>query len=148
MSTSRQMAERLSAMKTPPFGFRVVGHRAGTRRLIEHAAAFHAYAECDPRAQLHREAYLSHFTFGRDFVEHLERERSEKGYHGPCGAPWLWWDIDRPDDLGAALRGARRLVGAILDRYRDLDDDDPLLFLSGGKGCTSASRPSGTPSPR
>jgi hypothetical protein len=39
----------------------------------------------------------------------------------------------RPADLGAALRDARRLCGALLDRYRDFDDD-PLIFLSGGKG--------------
>jgi hypothetical protein len=123
-------------MKTSPFdiGFRVVGHRAGTRRPIDHAAAFAGYAECDPRAELHRESYLSHFTFGRDFTDYLERERSEKGYNGPCGASWLWMDVDRPDDLEAALRDARRLAGAILDRYRDFDDDDLLIFLSGNKG--------------
>jgi hypothetical protein len=40
----------------------------------------------------------------------------------------------RPDDLALALRDARRLAGAVLERYRELDDDDLLLFLSGGKG--------------
>ncbi len=35
---------------------------------------------------------------------------------------------------GLALRDARRLAGAILERYRELDDDDLLIFLSGGKG--------------
>ena len=43
-------------MNTTPYGFRVVGHRAGTRRLIDHAAAFRAHAECDPRAEPDREA--------------------------------------------------------------------------------------------
>lgn len=33
-----------------------------------------------------------------------------------------------------ALCEARRLAGAILDRYRELDEDDLLIFLSGGKG--------------
>ena len=75
-----------------------------------------------------------HFTFGQDFVDYLEREGSERGYNGPCGASWLFWDIDRPDDLALALRDARRLAGAILERYRELDDDDLLIFLSGGKG--------------
>jgi hypothetical protein len=42
--------------------------------------------------------------------------------------------LDRPDDLGAALRDARRLAGAILDRFRGLDEDDLLIFLSGAKG--------------
>src|SRR5262245_26216208 len=123
-------------MKPSPFdyGFRVVGHKAARRRPIRHAAAFAAYAECDPRADVDREAYLSYFTFDRAFADYLDRYGSEAGYRGPCGAPWLWWDVDRPGDLGAALRDARRLAGALLDRFRELDDDDVLLFLSGGKG--------------
>src|SRR5262249_36626556 len=121
-------------MTTMPVGFRVVGHRAGRRRPVNWRAAFVAYADCDPKAELDREAYLSHFVFGPEFAEHMEQESTEKGYDGPCGADWLFWDIDRPDDLGLALRDARRLAGAILDRYRELDDEDLLIFLSGGKG--------------
>ena len=121
-------------MTAQPFGFRVVGHRAGRRRLVNWRAALTAYAECDPKAQPEREAYLSHFVFGRDFAEYLTAERTEKGYNGPCGADWLFWDIDRPDDLTLALRDAERLARAILDRYRELDEDDLLIFLSGAKG--------------
>ncbi len=121
-------------MKMPPFGFRVVGHRAEKRRPIDWHAAFAGYASCDRKAELDREAFLSHFTFEQDFVDYLERECSEKGYSGPCGASWLFWDIDRPDDLALALRDARRLAGTILERYRELDDADLLIFLSGGKG--------------
>jgi hypothetical protein len=121
-------------MTARPFGFRVVGHRAGRRRLVDWRAALAAYAECDPKAQPEREAYLSHFVFGPDFAEYLEREGTEKGYSGQCGADWLFWDIDRPDDLGLALSDARRLAGTILERHREFDDDDLLVFLSGGKG--------------
>jgi hypothetical protein len=121
-------------MTARPHGFRVVGHKAGKRRLVDWRAAFAAYAECDPAAQLEREAYLSHFVFGRDFAEYLERELTEKGYSGPCGADWLYWDIDRPGDLALALCDAGRLARAILDRYRELDEEDLLIFLSGGKG--------------
>jgi hypothetical protein len=121
-------------MSTPRFGFRVVGHRAEKRREIDWQDAFSAHADCDPRAELTREAYLSHFTFEQDFVDYLRREGSEKGYNGPCGASWLFWDIDRPDDLAAALSDARRLVGAILERHRVFDEADLLIFLSGGKG--------------
>jgi hypothetical protein len=121
-------------MITPTFGFRVLGHRAGKRRPVDWQAAFAGYAACDPRAELDREAFLSHFTFGQDFVDYLMREGSERGYNGPCGASWLFWDIDRPDNLALALRDARRLAGAILERYRELDDDALLIFLSGGKG--------------
>ena len=122
-------------MNSTPFGFRVVGHRAGRAPAGRLAAAFAGYASCDRRRRNSTgKPILSHFTFGQDFADYLEREGSEKGYSGPCGASWLFWDIDRPDDLALALRDARRLAGAILDRYRELDDDDLLIFLSGGKG--------------
>lgn len=121
-------------MSPMPFGFRVVGHKAGARRAIQFAAAFSAYAECDSRAEPDREAFLSLFTFDRTFVDYLKRNRSEAGYNGPCGADWIWWDIDRPNDLAAALSDSRRLCGAILETLRELADDDLLIFLSGGKG--------------
>jgi hypothetical protein len=121
-------------MSTLPYGFRVVGGKTAERRLVDHRAALAAYAACDPRAEVEREAFLSHFAFPVEFRRHLEAERSERGYTGPCGADWLYWDVDRPGDLAAALRDARGLAGAILERYRELDDDDLLIFLSGGKG--------------
>jgi hypothetical protein len=121
-------------MTTRPYGFRVVGHKAGRRRLVDWRAAFAAYARCDEMAEPVREAYLSHFVFGQQFADQMTREGTEKGYSGPCAADWLYWDIDRADDLALALSDARRLAGAILDRYRELADDDLLIFLSGGKG--------------
>jgi hypothetical protein len=42
--------------------------------------------------------------------------------------------LDADDDPQGALSEARRLAGAILERYRSLDDDDLLLFFSGAKG--------------
>lgn len=122
-------------MKTTPFGFRVVGHKTAKRRAIRHCDAFAGYADCDPRAEIDREAFLSHFTFDRAFVDYLEREGSEAGYSGPCAAPWLWLDVDRPGALEAALSDSRRLCGCILERFTDLGEDDLLIFLSGGKGC-------------
>jgi hypothetical protein len=121
-------------MSTPSTGFRVVGHRAARRRPVDWQAAFTGYGACDDRAEIDREAFLSHFTFEQDFADYLAREGSEKRYAGPCGALWLFWDIDRPDDLALALRDARRLAGAILERYRELGDDELLIFLSGAKG--------------
>jgi hypothetical protein len=119
---------------TTAYGFRVVGHRAAERRSVDWRIAFHAYAACDDRAQPEREAYLSHFTFGPDFDEHLTQTGSEAGYSGPCGADVIHWDIDRADDLASALSDARRLAAGILDRCRELGDDDLLIFLSGAKG--------------
>ncbi len=62
-------------MTARPHGFRVAGHRAGRRRLIDWRAAFAAYASCDPAAQPEREAYLSHFVFGADFADLPGAER-------------------------------------------------------------------------
>src|SRR5262249_43161024 len=121
-------------MTTDALGFRVLGHRAGRRRAVDWRLAFAAYCDCDERAQLEREAYLSHFTFGPDFAEHLERNGSEAAYNGPAGADRLLLGNEPPSELDRSISDARRLAGAILDRYRELDDDALLVFLSGGKG--------------
>ena len=57
-----------------------------------------------------------------------------KGFAGACWSPWRWLDLDRPGQPAAALADARRLAGFVLARYPKLDDDDLLLFFSGGKG--------------
>ena len=98
------------------------------------AAAFAGYAACDPQADVDREAYLSAFTYGTDFGEHLKETGSTRGFPGPCAAAFLWWDIDRPDDLQRGLSEARRLAAFILARYPTIDDDDLLVFFSGAKG--------------
>ena len=57
--------------RTPRFGFRVLGSATSRRRPIDFCAAFAAYAECDDKAEVGREAYLSAFTYGDDFRRHL-----------------------------------------------------------------------------
>lgn len=121
-------------MSPKPYGLRVVGHRAGNRRLVSWRAAFAACCACDSKAAIDRESYLSHFVFGSDFRQHFEFEGTERGFNGLCGADWLFWDIDRAGDLEGALSDSRRLCAALLDRYRELDEDDLLIFLSGKKG--------------
>jgi hypothetical protein len=116
------------------YGFRVVGGATKRRRLVDAAAAFAGYADCDANAEVDREAYLSAFWFGGDFRRQLRETGSTRGFDGPCWAPFLWFDIDFPNDPEQALRDARRLAMAILHRYPALDDDDLLLFFSGGKG--------------
>src|SRR5689334_16490728 len=99
---------------TRAYGFRVVGARWARRRSVNWRSAFAAHCAADDRTQPGRETYLSHFTFGPDFHEYLTETGSEAGFTGPCGADWLHWDIDRGNDLDAALSDARRLAGAIL----------------------------------
>lgn len=115
------------------YGFRVLGDCRQRRRLVDWQAAFRGYAECDPRAECHREAYLSAFVFGNDFREHLTATGSTAGFSGPCWAPWVWFDIDREGDLPAALGDARRLCVVGSDKL-GIAEDDVLAFLSGGKG--------------
>jgi hypothetical protein len=119
---------------TTPYGFRVVGSPFADRLPVDWERAFRAYADCDERAETHREAYLSAFTFGADFRRLLESTGTPRGYTGACGSPWLWFDIDREGDLDAATRDARRLAAGLLERYRTLDAESLLLFFSGAKG--------------
>jgi hypothetical protein len=121
-------------MEAAPYGFRLVGCLEGRRRLVNAAAAFSGYAACEPAARVECEAYLSAFTFGAGFRRLLEGTGSPRGYAGPCAADWLWWDVDRPGDAERALGDARRLAAAILERFRTPDEDDLLVFFSGGKG--------------
>ncbi|HLQ43846.1 MAG TPA: hypothetical protein VK137_03885, partial [Planctomycetaceae bacterium] len=50
-----------------PFGFRILGSCHETRRLVDADAAFVAYCNCDDRAEIDCEAYLSAYRFARDF---------------------------------------------------------------------------------
>jgi hypothetical protein len=120
-------------MHQAPYGFRIVGSCSETRRLVDATAALSGYAECVEQAELTNEGYLSAFQFGDEFRRHLEMTGSTKGYKGPCWSPWLWWDIDRKDDIEAAARAARRLASFLVDRYR-IDGDELLVFYSGSKG--------------
>jgi hypothetical protein len=120
--------------RLPHVGFRVVGTARTRRIVVDHAAAFVAYAACDPRAGIDREGYLSAFRFTSAFRDYFAANGySERDYAGVSWADWLWLDVDR-DDLQRALDDARRLAATILERYRDLDADDLLAFYSGSKG--------------
>ena len=93
-----------------PYGFRVVGHKTGRRRLVDRRAAFAAYAGCDDKAQTEREAYLSQFVFAQDFAEYLKRELTEKDYCGPCAVrlALLGYRSSRRPGACPARRGAAR----------------------------------------
>jgi hypothetical protein len=123
-------------MNTAPlrYGFLVVGDTTKRRRPVDAAAALAGYAACVTPAEVDREGYLSAFWFGDDFCRQLRETGSIRGFDGVCWAPFLWFDIDCPDDPAKALEGARRLVMTILRRYPILDEDAVLIFFSGSKG--------------
>lgn len=115
------------------YGFRVVGGVHELRRLVHAAAAFVAHCTADPKAETERESYLSAFAYGDDFRSYLELHNTPRGYAGSCSSPWLWFDLDREDPANA-LGDARSLLGCLLFRYSEFDEDDLLVFFSGNKG--------------
>jgi len=48
------------------YGFRIAGPTTNDRRLIDWSAAFRGCCECDGRAEVDRESYLSAFCLHRD----------------------------------------------------------------------------------
>lgn len=116
-----------------PYGFRVVGGKTNSRRPIDWASAFAAYSQCDDRAEVTKESYLSAFTFGDAFLRYMDANGTTKGYAGETGGAWLWFDIDREDDIDAATADARRLASSLSNRF-GVDGDALLCFFSGRKG--------------
>jgi hypothetical protein len=117
-----------------PYGFRIVGGVDGPRQLVDYERAYQAYADCALAAGVEQESFLSAFQFGEDFRQQLETARSTKGFRGECWTRRLPFDIDREGDLQSAFNDARRLAASLLDRYPQLDEEQLLLFFSGGKG--------------
>lgn len=115
-----------------PYAFRIVGPTTGSRRLVGAGPVWAAYCSCDERAEVQREAYLSAFEFGDDFRTYLDAAGSPKGFAGVVGASFIWFDIDREDNLQLALDDTRRLICCLSDRYQI--DEDLLTFYSGAKG--------------
>ncbi len=123
----------MSKASNANLGFRVVGPVVGERRLVTWQAALAGAAQCDTRAEVERESYLSAFAFPDEMRHHLAANRSTKGYDGPCAASWLWIDIDASSDLQQAMKDAQRVCAGLADRYR-LDGNELLAFFSGAKG--------------
>ncbi len=116
-----------------PYGFRMVGDCRKKRRLTSWAGAFLAHCACDTKAEVAKESYLSAFTFGEEFRCLLEETGSTRGYAGACSSPWLWFDIDREQDLQCALDDTRVLANVLVERYA-IEGNALLVFYSGSKG--------------
>jgi len=114
------------------YGFRVLGSLCEDRRVVDHAAAFAAYAAADPRCELDKESYLSAFRFAADFRDHLDGTGSTAGFSGPCWSPWLWFDLDS-EQLHYAHQDAGALAAFLVERY-GIDPGELLIFFSGVKG--------------
>lgn len=105
------------------------GALAAGRQLVDHAALLNGYADFADEDTT--EAYLSHFAYGDEYRRYVASHGGrDAGYAGPCWCRWLILDIDRADDLSAALVATRQLVSFVGDRYAV----DPVTYFSGGKG--------------
>jgi hypothetical protein len=121
---------------THPHGFRIVGPCTGDRRRVDAGTAFRAYCQCDARANVENEAYLSAFQFAGDFAEHLARTGSPAGFDGSTWSPFVWLDVDRDEAAGGvarALADTKRLVDTLDERF-GVPRGVLVPFVSGGKG--------------
>ncbi len=108
--------------------YRIVGGKTGRRTPVSFKLVWEAYKQTTHEAECDREAYLSAFNYGPDFLAHVRANQgSVAGYAGPCHSPYIWIDIDSKDQ---ALDDARKLYGVIVERY----GYSPLIFFSGSKG--------------
>jgi hypothetical protein len=115
-------------------GFRVLGDLSGPRTLIDFWRAYAAYCKADSCAMPEIEAYISAFGYGADFRLHFETTGSTRDFSGSVAVPFVKVDIDRKDDLAAALYDTRRFIAFLLDHYR-MDPAALLVGFSGHKGC-------------
>ncbi len=120
---------------TPPaelVGGFVAGSLHAGRDVVQAERLYVAFHELDERIDPDREAYGTLFAYPRQqYVEHVRRIGSPKGYNGPAACCRLAWDIDRAHDPEAALRDARTLARFVIDRYGESGFG---AYYSGAKG--------------
>jgi hypothetical protein len=103
-------------------GAYVPGPPSAQRVVVRWLDLLTAAQELDDRFNPDQEAYLSAFAFPKlEYIAHVRRHGSPRGYTGPASSPWLWFDIDRPDNLDEARRDALTLARFLMQRYPKLE---------------------------
>jgi hypothetical protein len=109
----------------------VDGSLYAVREVVQAERLFAAFHESDDSIDTEREAFTTVYQYPRrEYVEHVRRVGSPKGYDGPAACCRIVWDIDRPDPV-AALVDARTLAQFIINRY---GEDGFGAHFSGHKG--------------
>ena len=120
---------------TPPaelVGGFVGGSLSAAREVVQAERLYAAFHELDDRTTPDREAYGTVFQYPhREYVAHVGRVGSPRGYDGPAACSRLVWDIDREADPAAALADARALARFVLGRYGEAGFG---VYWSGQKG--------------
>ena len=127
-----------------PFGFACQGVAVRQKQRIKWLETFKAACSVDPFFTDKSDFFLSLYSFDSGLVEHFKQtENSIAGYSGACWCPFVWFDIDRENDLESALADVRRLVEYLTQTPADSDSDSGLIvpdtesiliFFSGSKG--------------
>jgi len=113
----------------------VCGSLDAPRGVVEAEAQFRAFHELDERFDFEREAYGTVFQYPKaEYVEHVRRCGSPKGYDGPAACSRLPFDIDRKGNLEAAFTDARKLARLLRERYGSHADNGLGIYFSGSKG--------------
>ncbi len=113
------------------FGFRVTGSTRAPRRLGDWRLAFRAYSECADSLNLMEEAYLSAFSFGKEFESYFLQSRGTSGYAGPTFGSYIWFDFDDETTPEKALRDARRVANWVVNESHC---EKVVVYFSGLKG--------------
>ncbi len=116
------------------YGFVMVGGKTADRECVYAKDAYNRYCRKDPRLQdqLHRETFLSSFTFDNEFKDYLKKNNSVQGYDGPSFSDFLWFDIDSGDDLAEAQRQTKELINTLM--WYGYDRESIVIYFSGSKG--------------
>ena len=80
-----------------------------------------------------RDCYRSYYRHQVEFSQYVQKNRSVSGWNGACYSDYLWLDIDRPDDLDAALETARYMVNRLEQLY-EVPRSTLRIYFSGAKG--------------
>ena len=129
-------------------GFSCQGVAVRQKQKIKWLETFKAACSCNPFFVNQTDYFLSLFLFDDGLIEHFRQTgNSIKGYCGACWSLFLWFDIDRENDLEAAQTDAARLVeyltqtpaGSDVDCGRIAPNTESILiFFSGSKGFHAA----------
>lgn len=125
-------------------GFCCQGVAVRQKQRIKWLETFKAACSCNPYIVNQTDFFLSLYLFDNGLIEHFRQTgNSIAGYSGACWCPFVWFDIDRENDLESALADVRRLVEYLTQTPADSDSDSGLIvpdtesiliFFSGSKG--------------
>jgi len=79
-----------------------------------------------------RDCYRSYYRHPKAFSQYVRKNKSVRGWNGPCYSDYLWLDIDRPD-LDDALKTARYMANRMEQLY-EVPRSTLRIYFSGAKG--------------